>query len=265
MRRRTKPNATVAWSPWRLRLLLLFSTGVAVLAVAVLVWTVIEIVLHGSSADESESEPASGDGASGREAAAELSAARPGALTTTDLERIRLPRATELGVAGVPTGFPQTPEGALAQLAAIDQAALSSASLPDAQAVAEEWIADGGPTAEEWSVVSAVQELLVASGQAGKGSALNVVVEPTMGAFRLEDSLSATHAGAGVVTPCVDFVVSVTTTATDQIAAADCQRMVWDGTRWVIAPGAEEEPPESLWPGSPESAKAGWSWLVMSE
>ena len=43
--------------------------------------------------------------------------ALPGPVSTRDPGVIELPRATGAGPAGVPTGFPRTPEGALAQLA----------------------------------------------------------------------------------------------------------------------------------------------------
>ena len=46
------------------------------------------------------------------------------------------------------TGFPRTAEGALAQLIAIDQRAIESASVVTAQDVITAWAAPGGPTAD---------------------------------------------------------------------------------------------------------------------
>lgn len=43
---------------------------------------------------------------------------------------IRLPAATTVGASGVPSGYPRTPEGAAAQLAAIEERVLSAMSLP---------------------------------------------------------------------------------------------------------------------------------------
>ncbi len=43
---------------------------------------------------------------------------------------IRLPAATTVGVSGVSSGFPRTPEGAAAQLVAIEVRVLSAMSLP---------------------------------------------------------------------------------------------------------------------------------------
>jgi len=188
----------------------------------------------------------------------------PGRLTTEGTGRIRLPVATAKGPGDVSTGFPRTPEGALAQLVELDQTVLSGMSLPHAQLVAEQWIATGGPAADEWSVVRAVGEILTGSGQPAQGTALQVVVEPVMGAFRVGDGLSDRANARDTVTPCVDFVIALPEFASEQIAAADCQRMTWVGGRWVIAPGAEEPAPESLWPGSSASVEAGWQWLVGS-
>lgn len=263
MRRRTTGRLAAPWSPRRLRLLLLSGAAMSVLAVAVLVWTVVQVVVRDGGSDSDESSPEAGDQPV-EETTAGLSAARPGPLSTLEQGRIGLPAATELGPGGVPTGFPDSPEGALAQLAAIDQTALAGASLPAAQVIAKEWIAPGGPDANDWSVVRALDEMLTASGQPGAGSDLRLTVEPTMGAFRNDGTLTASADDPSAPIACVDFVVSLTTSSTDQIAAADCQRMTRTGSRWVIATGPEEPAPASLWPGSAESVEAGWSWLEVT-
>jgi hypothetical protein len=89
--------------------------------------------------------------------------------------------------------------------------------------------------------------------------------------------------GDRFVVPCVDLVITVTTTgpttpdttstdttgtdtrstaaAVHRVAAADCQRMIWAGHRWIIGPGAEPAPAPSLWPGTQASLDAGYQWL----
>ena len=56
---------------------------------------------------------------------------------------------------------------------------------------------------------------------------------------------------------------------TAQVAAADCQRMVWQddatGGRWVIGPGEEPAEAPSLWPGTQASFDAGYQWLEVSQ
>ncbi len=183
-------------------------------------------------------------------------AARPGPLTTKQFDVLVLPGAQELGAADVSTGFPKTEEGALAQLIAIDQAALQSASVPGAQAVITDWALPGGPTAESWSGVKAIAGMLSSAGLPASGSpSLTVSATPEMG-------LVKGTLGAEYVVACVDFVVTATVTTTARVAAADCQRMVWSDGRWMIGPGPEPAQPPSVWPGTEAAYSAGYSALT---
>jgi hypothetical protein len=165
---------------------------------------------------------------------------------------IVLPRATVTGPAGVPTGFPHTPEGAMAQLAAIDQTALQSGSLSGARAVIAAWALPGGPTTSSWSGVRAMRTLLSATGLSGGGSSqLAVVLTPLMG--QIKGSV-----GPDFVVPCVDFELDVTLQQTARGATADCQRMVWHGDRWMIGPGDEPALPPSVWPGTDLAISVGY-------
>jgi len=183
-------------------------------------------------------------------------ASRPGPLTTEPFESLLLPGARRLGPAGVSTGFPQTREGALAQLVAIDQAALQSASVPGAQAVITAWAVPGGPTAQSWSGVAAIAELLSAADLPASGSpSLTVSATPEMG-------LVKGIVGERYVVACVDFVVTATATTTARVAAADCQRMVWTDDnragRWMVGPGPEPVMAPSVWPGTEAAHTAGY-------
>lgn len=181
------------------------------------------------------------------------SVARPGPVSTLDPgPSIVLPPATHTGPAGVPTGFPQTPEGALAQLAAIDQAAVQAASLDGAREVISAWAAPGGPTTSSWSVVTAVGDLLEAAGLSGGGSAqLAVVLTPLMGLIK-------GTVGSDFMVPCVDFELDVTLEQTARGAIADCQRMVWSTDRWLIGPGDEPAVPPSVWPDTDLAISVGY-------
>jgi len=173
--------------------------------------------------------------------AANLDAALPGPVSTRDPGVIVIPAATRTGPAGVPTGFPHTAAGALAQLAAIDQTAMSAGTLPGVRAVITGWAAPGGPTAQSWSAVKAMADLLTAAGLSGGGSAqLALVVTPLMG-------LVKGTVGTDFVVPCVDFQFDATLQTTQHVADADCQRMVWRAGRWVIGPGPEPATPPSVW------------------
>src|SRR5439155_13886069 len=74
-----------------------------------------------------------------------LSAAVPIPLSTPTPGAALLPRATRAGPAGVPSGYPHTVLGALAQLAAVEKAALQPARVETAKAVIAHWAAPGGP------------------------------------------------------------------------------------------------------------------------
>ena len=181
------------------------------------------------------------------------SASRPAPVSDRDPgSPILLPRATNVGPAGVPTGFPQTAEGALAQLAAIDESALQSGSLPGARAVIASWAMPGGPTTTSWSGVRAMRSLLNAAGLSSGGSAqLAVALTPLMGQIK-------GTVGPDFVVPCVNFELAVTLQQTARYATADCQRMVWHRDRWMIGPGDEAAQPPSVWPGTDLAIDVGY-------
>ncbi len=183
------------------------------------------------------------------------SASRPGPLTTSPFEEIVVPPPTSLGPVGVSSGFEQTPEGALAQLAAIDQRVLQAASVATAREVISEWAAPGGPTPESWSGVQAVAGLLSSAGVTGNGSeVLTVSAHPEMGLIK-------GVVGSDFVVACVDFVVTATMTRTRSVAAADCQRMVWTDGRWMIGSGPEPAQAPSVWPGTEAALQVGFKVL----
>jgi hypothetical protein len=186
---------------------------------------------------------------------AQASDAQPSVLSTRDPGSIVLPRSTTGGPVGVPAGFAHTPAGALGQLAAIDTAALDSASIGGARAVIDHWAAPGGPTALTWSGVRAMADFLSAAGlSAGKPPDLALVATPLMGLVKATD-------GGDWVVACVDFEVDATLARTARVAVADCQRMAWAGNRWVVGPGTEPAPAPSIWPGTDASIDAGYKEL----
>ena len=181
--------------------------------------------------------------------------AQPSVLSTRDPGSITLPPSTTTGPAGVPAGFLHTPVGALAQLAAIDKASLDSASLGGARTVIDQWAAPGGPTSATWSGVKAMADFLSAAGlSAAKAPNLALTATPIMGLVKAAD-------GPDWVVACVDFEVDATLARTARVALADCQRMVWQGNRWVIGPGLEPAPPPSIWPGTDAAIDAGYKEL----
>jgi len=191
--------------------------------------------------------------------AADVAQAQPGTLSTGRTGTLMIPAPTTVGAANVPSGFPHTPQGALAQLIAIDQSGIGPASVQTAQLVIDAWAAPGGPTAQTWSGVEAVVTLLSAAGLPADGSGgLQITVAPAMGFIK-------GSVGSDFVVPCIDFVITASMGSQPQrIAAADCQRMVWDGERWMIGPGEEPAEAPSLWPGTQDSYDAGYQWLKVA-
>jgi len=249
------------WTRRKLQVLLAATVVVVVLLVGGGVWSVLSL-LHADTTITTDTTGADTGGtaqdrlANQPLAPAPLEKAQPGTLSTGGTGTLRIPAPISVGAANVPTGYPRTPRGALAQLIAIDQTALASASVRNAQLVIDGWAAPGGPTAQTWSGVQAVATLLSAAGLPADGSGgLVVTVQPAMGFIK-------GSVGDDFVVPCVDLVITATFGgATHRIAAADCQRMVWDGHRWIIGPGQEPAAAPSLWPGTQESFDAGYQWL----
>lgn len=263
----TMPSAPQVWTRRKLQVLLAATTAAAVALAAGAAWSVVALLRTTSSptpTTDADRSTAAAATVQDRLAAAplppaSLEQARPGSLSTTQVASLPLPEASRIGPANVATGFPQTPAGAMAQLVAIDQAAIQPASVGTAQQVIENWAAPDGPTAQDWSGVRAVTELLSAAGLAGSGTAaLTLSLSPSMGFVK-------GHIGDDFVVPCVDFVVTAALAAqTNRIAVADCQRMTWQTDRWVIGAGFEPAPAPSLWPGTQESFDAGYLWLGQS-
>jgi hypothetical protein len=249
------------WGPARLLTLIAVNALVALAVLVGLVLAVISALTQdGPDAPEparpaatSPAEISRRDGlAAAPMSSAEPEAALPGPVSTRAAGVLELPRATGLGPADVPTGFPRTPEGALAQLAAVDVTAMQTGSMDGVRRVIAEWAAPGGPTPETWSGVDGMATLLSAAGLSGAGSPqLAIVVRPVMG-------LVKGTVGADFTVVCVNFEFTVTVEQTSRIAIADCQRMVWAGDRWVIGPGAEPAPSPSVWPGTEAAIAAGY-------
>lgn len=181
------------------------------------------------------------------------SASHPAPVSLTDPgSPIVLPPSTITGPAGVPSGYPHTPAGALAQLAAIDQTALDSGSLAGVRAVIADWGLPGGPTTSGWSGVQAMARLLTAAGLSGGGSTqLAIVATPLMGLLK-------GTVGTDFVVPCIDLELDITLTSTARGAVGDCQRMLWQAGRWMIGPGPEPAVAPSVWPDSDLAVKVGY-------
>lgn len=170
---------------------------------------------------------------------------------------IEIPTATNgRGPAGVTTGFPQTPEGAVAQLGAIEQTVLQSMSLPLTREVHQAWALPGAPGYEEWELTANVRAFLRSGQQGGqvKDATTVVTAVPAMAMVKGTD-------GSDWVVACVLLDVQVSIRRDARMGYGHCSRMQWADGRWQIAPGAAPAKAPSAWPGSVAAVAAGWlSW-----
>lgn len=156
------------------------------------------------------------------------------------------------GPAGVPTGFPHTPQGAVGQLAAVDRLVLEQMSVPLTRDVHTAWTLDGAVGLEEWIVAGHVQSFL---GNAKQGATKDVttVIEVTPVAAQVKGT-----DGPDWVLACVLYDVRATIRTTSRMGYGRCERLQWHDGRWQIAPGPAPAVAPSAWPGSQVANDAGW-------
>lgn len=240
------------WSRRRLQVLLAIATIVTAALIGGVVWSVVELLHVGTSSGDTRHD-AGAEPVGPVLGSDSVDDAQPGPLSTGSTGTLRIPQPTFLGRVQVGTGFPKSARGAVAQLIAIDQRAIESASVVTAQDVVTAWAAAGGPTRETWSGVAAVQTLLESAALPANGSTdIAIRLDPVMALIPDQRP-----------TVCVDFILNASVRG-DQpggIAVSDCQHMVWQDDRWVIAPGEEAASAPSVWPGSSASYAAGYEWL----
>jgi hypothetical protein len=209
--------------------------------------------------------------------------ARRGTPSAHPAPTLLVPAATGTGPADVPTGFPKTPAGAVAQLAAIDATVLQGMSIPQVNDVHQRWTLTGAVAVADWPLTRNVQAFLAAARQGqSQDPAVTVTVTPVAGMVKGVD-------GDEWVLACVLLDVQAVITTDARIAYGHCERMQWtaaadatgadskgaggmlaDGTgrprgssgRWMIAPGPSPAPAPSTWPGTDLAIQAGWrTWV----
>lgn len=168
------------------------------------------------------------------------------------LPEIEIPLVDQVGAEGIPTGYPQTSQGAVGQLGEILVSVLGSMDLTHAQRVQQAWFQDPASSTEPWPVLGLIQSFLAAGKMPGglePGATLTVI--PAGGQIKGSD-------GDDWHVACV--LVKITYTYRDQarLAYGHCERMTWDGDRWLIAEGSHPVPAPSTWPGTDLAVEAGW-------
>lgn len=172
-------------------------------------------------------------------------AATPGPL-------IEVPGSTVIGPARVPSGFPRTPQGAVAQLAEIEVAVLTEMSVGRAGEVHAAWSMPGAPPVEAWPLMNHVRSFLSTARMGSvKDLGTTVTVTPAAGQVKATD-------GPDWVVACVLADARAVIDVEARIGFGYCERMQWDGARWLIAPGEPPALAPSTWPGTDLAYAAGW-------
>ncbi|WP_392423604.1 hypothetical protein [Barrientosiimonas humi] len=169
--------------------------------------------------------------------------------------QMRLPAATRQVNGVVRSGFPRTPEGAVAQLAALNQAAYEGFSPDRGREVHQAFALPGAVGLEVWEPTSTVQDYFVNNpGQLGQVSGNWAPVQGLV---------KGTADDGNWVLACV--LGRLTYSANDDtkvLGVPDCARMQWSGGRWMLAPGPKPAEPTVTWPRSATSYRAGYRDLV---
>ncbi len=273
-------------SPWGTGRLGAVIFGAAVLVVAFVTGLVLSVHYaisdherakgghrHSSTSRASTASP--GRSASGQQIAEDSLAMRPmmqfsaadaqaGQLSATAPGSLAVPAATRTGPQNVPTGFPHTPEGALAQMAVIDMTALQSKQLAAARQIIASWAAPVGPTGGSWDRVK-VLATLMNDGELSDGDASlwSLQLTPVMGLIK-------GSVGPDFVVPCVDYELRLTINdiTSPGYALGGCARMRWVGGaegQWKVAAGRDGQQTAiapSVWPDTDNAIKAGYKDLA---
>lgn len=184
--------------------------------------------------------------------------ARPGRSADSAPAAITVPGATSTDPLGIPTGFSHSEQGALGQLAAIATTVLGQLSVDYAAAVYRDWSQPGGVGPQSWRLTRDVTTFVQTAGDRAL-----LVARPAAAQVKGSD-------GPDWVVACVllELQTFPATGATDtdaRIAYGYCERMAWQGDRWVIAAGPEPAEPPHTWPGTERAAQAGWrTWVAGS-
>lgn len=190
----------------------------------------------------------------------------PSAPAVTPGRALIVPTSTQTGADDITTGFPHTPAGSLAQLAAILHQVLTQMSLPDTAQIYDDWALPGGVGEQAWDATAAVASFLTSV----KGTSV-LPVGVSVGAVPAAGIIKGTD-GPDWTLACVLIQFTATANQTASVGLAFCDRMQWvpdphipaAGGRWEIAPGAAPAPAPSVWPGTTLAQQVGWlAWSPM--
>jgi hypothetical protein len=188
-----------------------------------------------------------------------LSAAQPHSLVTeTAGPAISIPAPVKGVVPGGPPMvlYPHTPEGALGQLIAIDEVAMSTLDLARVHEVYAAATLPGAVDEQQWYPAVAINTLIKRLGGTAKTPTASSRYQVSQG------QIKGVLGDFAVV--CVLGEFEATAASLGRAGWGDCQRMVWRDGRWWIGPGSQPTRAPSAWPGSADAVRAGWREVVRS-
>lgn len=170
-------------------------------------------------------------------------------------EPITVPPATRAAGRWIPAGFPPTPEGALGQLAALDETAMRGAD-PTTYALGYRDLAlPGAPPAEATGLFSLLRSMRASAGLDPNGA----VPDLTASYQVTHGQIKGTIDGGRYVVACVLGQFSVDYRGQTLTAGiGDCQALRHVEGDWRISPGPVPAAAPSAWPASPDAVRAGY-------
>lgn len=188
-----------------------------------------------------------------------VNAAQPHELAPTrGGQPLLVPPATVTSGA-VPTGFPRSPQGALAQLKALNEAGMASMD-PATYATAYTAVAAAGAPNPATTILARV-----ASGSRLKGGLPDTGPVPGLSAsYQVRAGLiKGSSDGGYFVVPCALGVLTVVTAKSSvRVAVGDCQAMRWIDGQWRISPTTAPTLAPATWPGTTEAQSAGYVAVI---
>jgi hypothetical protein len=189
-----------------------------------------------------------------------VEAAQPRELTTQSAgPDLTLPAPSTVVGRWIPEGFPQTPEGALAQLKALNETGTRGGDPTTYARAYNETALSGAPAVVDSGLHTVLSRFRTRAnipvGEPKPG--LAVTYDVTHGLIK-----GSTDGGRYVVVCTLGQLTFDFESRTTSFGVGDCQAMRWTGTAWRISPGARAAYASSAWPGSLDSVKAGYRALA---
>ncbi|MCD5316840.1 hypothetical protein [Kineosporia babensis] len=201
-----------------------------------------------SVTDGNRSEPAIGTFSNDHDAAAHPPSAATSSTTPAPLV---LPASAVTGIHGVATGYPQSPEGAVAQLAAIDVAVLSQ-PFKVAERSLRAWSNSETVRSPQWTIEALIDDVR-------DRPIKNLRVIPVMA--RVDKSATQDRHNVCLLLRVQIPEQKQTADHSNSEFFAHCEAMIWTGRHWLIQHGqsAASEPIQR--PGSGPAYAAGYRML----